>query len=201
MTFVDVPAVSTQRDVRTRLVEIANESAESRSQVVETLVRLLEDPGSKEESDPAYRWTAAVRVLGELKATEAINVLVQNLNETGESALSRGYRPVVGALRKIGKPAVPRLIEALSSDQATIRSEATSALALLGQPAFDEIEEALLNGSAYAKEGAAMALAFNGGRRARSNIQRAIQRETNPESLAKLKDALEAMCKNWGHCN
>lgn len=95
-----------------RLLEIAGESDESRSRVVQALIKVLEDPESKYEGEPAGRWTMAVRVLGELRATEAVEKLANNLDQTGEHAalISQHYQPVVRAIAIIGEPAVPRLI-------------------------------------------------------------------------------------------
>jgi hypothetical protein len=82
----------------------------------------------------ATKWVAAVRLLGELRATEAIDALVENLDQSGQNAvtLSINFRPVRGAVIKIGEPAIPRLISALSNPKPSIRYEAAWALNEIG---------------------------------------------------------------------
>ena len=68
---VQSPGSDTQQRVSDELLQIANESSQSRSQVVEALIRVLEESPSAEESLIAYRWTTAVNLLGDLRAIEA----------------------------------------------------------------------------------------------------------------------------------
>ena len=97
-------------------------------------MRVLEDPTAKKEMLLATRWITAVRLLGALKATEAIDSLIENLDETGQTAIvvSISFRPVTSALINIGNPALPKLIEALSHQKPSIRREAASAIAGIG---------------------------------------------------------------------
>lgn len=194
------PSSETQQRVLGGLSGIASESQESRSQVIESLIGVLEDPVSKGESAIAPRWTTAVNLLGDLRATEAIEVLVRNLDETGQNGvvISLHYRPVARALAAIGAPAIPRLIEALSDEKPDLRSEAASTLARIGSPAINKLKEALHQGSADTKGGAALALAWIGGPEAEAAIKHAIETETDQEALSKLMDALKEMRRRWG---
>jgi len=120
------PSLEDQRQVPARLLEIAHESAESRAKVIERLIDVVEDPAAQDEWPIATAWMTAVDLLGALRATEAMDVLVENLNRTGQNGiiLSIHIRPVYSALVKIGEPAVPKLIEALSHPKPSIRTEA-----------------------------------------------------------------------------
>jgi hypothetical protein len=57
-------SIQTQEDVQKHLIQIANQSSESRSQVIQSLMEVIEDPQTKKEAIIAHRWTVAVHVLG-----------------------------------------------------------------------------------------------------------------------------------------
>jgi HEAT repeat protein len=197
------PTLETQDEVREGLKKIAAESGEGRSEVIRSLVAILEDSA---ESKPdvsapfgsALRWTAAVRLLGELRATEAIDALVSRLDQTGEFGIisSIHYRPVSTALTNIGEPAVPRLIETLSDRESEIRLYAASTLASIGQPAVAKLKNALRNHDAKLRGGAALALAWIGGNQVKASIENAIRRETDPDALNEMKYALKEIRGN-----
>jgi HEAT repeat protein len=124
------PSVEDQRQVPEKLLEIAARSAESRARVIDRLMDVVEDLSAKHEFPMATLWMKAVSVLGELKATEAVDVLVNTLDHTGQTGIivSIHRHPVRTALVKIGEPALPKLIEALAHAKPAIRTEAASAL-------------------------------------------------------------------------
>lgn len=120
------PSVEDQRQIPGQLLKIAGQSAESRAQVIDELMDFVDDISAKEEIMIATAWMTAVDVLGDLKATEAVEVLVNNLDHTGQNGLimSIHIHPVYSALVKIGEPAVPKLVEALAHPNPFIRTEA-----------------------------------------------------------------------------
>jgi HEAT repeat protein len=199
-TVIKGPSLNTQQHVRDRLQQLANESSESRAVVIDALIRILEDPNLREEFVTAHRWTTAVYVLGELRAIEGIEQLVKSLDHTGENGIisSIHYRPVTSAIAKIGEPAIPRLIEALSDEKEGTRHHAASALARIGRQTIVKLREALHYGSAETKGGAALALAWIGGDEARAAVEHAIESETDEEALSKLKEGLKEMRRVWG---
>jgi HEAT repeat protein len=142
----------------------------------------------------------AVDLLGDLRATEAIDILVRNLNETGQNGIviSLHYRPVASAIAAIGAPAIPRLIVALSDEDRGIRWEAASTLARIGSAAVNPLEEALSQDNADTKAGAALALTWIGGPEAEAAFKHAIETEMDPETLSKLKDALQEIHRRRG---
>ncbi|HEU4389581.1 MAG TPA: HEAT repeat domain-containing protein [Blastocatellia bacterium] len=197
---VQPPSLQSRRFVHDRLLQIANKSEEGRSLVVRASVDVVAQ-GVVETLVRDNKWTVAVNVLGDLKASEAVECLVKNLNETGgDLVISIHYQPVMEALEKIGKSAVPRLIEALSDDNSAIRLKAGLTLVRIGKPAVGKLEDALRDGNAETKGGAALALAYIGSRRARAAVRNAIERETDAGILAKLKEAQQAGCLRWGDC-
>lgn len=186
------PTEEITEKVRRRLAVIANESAESRASVIRALTNVLNTPDEDRDIARTTRWNVAVSLLGELKATEAIRDLVRNLNRTGEAVLTRPrIRPVEKALIRIGEPAIPILVEALS--QPDLRREATSTLGEIGQPALNRLLDALSHGSPPVRGGAALALSRIGGANARDAIQRALRAETNEEVKKELEEALRYM--------
>lgn len=200
-TITTAPSIQTQQDVHDSLLRIANQTSGSRSEVVEALLQVLEDPQAREESPIAYRWTIAVDVLGELKAVEAIDILIKNLDRTGQPGvcISLSYHPVARALAKIGEPAVPQLIEVLSSSSdEDIRSQAEVAIVNVGEPAIPEMQEVLYQGDARTRGRAALVLAWIGGKDTGTLIKDAMAREKDPEVLKKLKDALRELHSRWG---
>ena len=90
------------------------------------MLDVVEDPAAEDESPIADAWMAAVKVLGKLRATEALDVLVDHLDRTGQNGflMSIHIRPVYSALVNMGEPAVPKLIEALSHPKRDVRMEA-----------------------------------------------------------------------------
>jgi hypothetical protein len=120
------PSREVRRDVLARLLAVAGESAEARAEVIERLLDVVEDPAAQDESPIADAWMIAVKVLGKLRATEALDVLVDNLDRTGQNGelISIHIKPVYSALVDIGEPAVPKVIEALSHPKRAVRMEA-----------------------------------------------------------------------------
>jgi HEAT repeat protein len=187
---IGVPASDTIERVRTQLLLIADESPTSRKNAIDALRVVLNNPKSEFQVAAVYRWRIAVGLLGELKAIEAIDDLVRNLNWTGESAPVR-HPPVRAALVRIGEPAIPRLLSALSARDEFIRSEASEALGEIGDPAIVGLLEALSDGEPSARAGAAHALARIGGARARQAIESALRVETDQEVKKQLEYAVE----------
>ena len=87
------------------------------------MLDVVEDPAAEDESPIADAWMAAVKVLGKLRATEALDVLVDHLDRTGQNGflMSIHIRPVYSALVNMGEPAVPKLIEALAHPKRDVR--------------------------------------------------------------------------------
>jgi hypothetical protein len=195
------PSIETQQEVHDSLLSLANQTSESRYEIIEALLQVLEDPKAKTEGVIAERWTAAVNVLGELKAPEAIDVLVRNLDQTGQNGIcmSLGYHPVARALARIGEPAIPRLMAVWSSsDDETICHQAEVAIVNIGEPAIPNMQEALYRGDARTRGKAALVLAWIGGEDAGLAIKHAIMIEKDQEALKELKKALREIRRRWG---
>ncbi len=133
-TIINGPSLEIQQQVPQRLLEIANESTESRTTVIKALIKVVDKPRAKKRFMISHQWLTAIDVLGRLKATEAIDVLTKNINETdpGLTMVYVFHGPAVVALAQIGEPAVPRLVKALSRKKAAVRRESAYTLGLIG---------------------------------------------------------------------
>ena len=185
------PGPATLEEVRPKLIQIANQSPGSRKSVIDALIRVLNDP--KEEFDMAvYRWRFAAALLGELKATEAIDDLIRNITWTSYHGWPRIY-PVRAALIKIGEPAIPRLLVALSDSNEMRRWEASEALGEIGGPCVDGLLDVLARAGPHARSWAAHALALVGNARGREAIELALSVETDAEAKKHLEYAISHM--------
>ena len=145
-TIINGPSLEIQHQVPQRLLEIANESTESRTIVIKALIKVVDNPKAKKRLTISHQWLTAIKVLGRLRATEAIDVLTKNIDETDQSLtiVYVFHGPAVVALAEIGEPAVTRLVKALSRKKATVRREAAYTLGLIGGSAAERaLEKAL----------------------------------------------------------
>jgi|SRR5215813_3284519 len=187
---INPPDSDTMERVRARLVLIANESPDSRKSVISALIVVLNHPKTAEDFNTVDQWKFAVKLLGELKAVEAIDDLVNLLDRTGEDSPVR-RPPVRTALARIGKPAIPQLIAALINSNEVIRREASEALGEIGDPALDDLVNVLSRGGPSTRSGAALALSRIGGTRARTAIENALNVETDDEVKNQLAEAVD----------
>lgn len=86
-----------------------------------------------------------MNILGELRAKEAIEQLVEHLNDIeGPIGLSEHWYPAQHALHKIGPAAVPAVGRALSNPDPETRKYAAQTLGLIGgKAAREELQRAL----------------------------------------------------------
>jgi HEAT repeat protein len=132
--------------IRSKLLTLARHSRRLRAEVIRALIAVLEDAFNIHEKALFKAWYDAADVIGELRATQALDVLIKYLDFTsGDFSLSVDTRPAVKALVQIGKPAVPKLIAALSTaNRSSVRADAAEALGRIGSlKARQALERAL----------------------------------------------------------
>lgn len=134
----------TWESARRELLRLAKKSASLRSQVIEALLQVLRDPRTRQPGG-TRAWYSAASLLGELKAIEAVPILVANLDfNDGTIGLSLAHFPAAQAVTKIGKPAVPHLSKALFNSNRLIRQNAARALGEIDDKrAVEPLTEAL----------------------------------------------------------
>lgn len=127
---------------------LASKSARSRKQVIQELIKVTGESDARLRVTSAQyydAWKFATELLGELKATEALDVLIECIDcNDGFAGLSFDHYPALKAITVIGEPAVPKLTAALNHDRAATRSAAASALGTIGgAEAMEALESAL----------------------------------------------------------
>jgi hypothetical protein len=129
-----VPLSSRERDsVFNRLRADAKRSAKCRARVVNQLMAALNRPDLATEVDQATynTWQYGAYLLADLRATEALDLLIDHLNLT--DGLSITHHPVLGAVISFGPIAVPKLTRtAQNSPNIYIRKSAIFCIASIG---------------------------------------------------------------------
>jgi hypothetical protein len=136
------------KTARRKIRALARRDPNSREQVIRELITFIE--GSTERRRMEFgshyvAWEFAVRLVGELRATEAIDDLIGCIDcNDGVGGLSTDGFPALSALISIGKQAVPKLKEALYSDRPRTRAYAALGLSEIGGKEAKEALEAAL---------------------------------------------------------
>lgn len=121
---------------RHNLLNIAHQSTHCRQAVVRALIEAMDEPGLDFERQPSkYNlWREGSELLGELKAIEALDLLISHLDLTnGFHSSSMVFQPAILGIRKMGVPAIPKLAVALrQSSKPRIRLAAVYCLTDIG---------------------------------------------------------------------
>jgi hypothetical protein len=102
------------------LLAKARTTPECRTKVLTALMRAM-DQASKDTTNRNENyslWQHGADMLAELKATEALDLLIANIDLTDgwSTSLSEHHVPALAAILKIGAPAIPKLETVLSKD-------------------------------------------------------------------------------------
>lgn len=139
-----------REQAKKELRSLAGGSAESRKRVIRESIKVVEASDTLLRATSAAHydaWKFAAELLGELKATEALDALIACINcNDGIGGLSSYRFPALRAIIMIGPEAVPKLTEALGDVRPTTRSYAALALGEIGgDRAKKALEQALLS--------------------------------------------------------
>jgi HEAT repeat protein len=122
-------STSDRREAREALLTFSSKSVEARQCVIDKLLRIARVSDGYVELQRFTEWREATGILGTLKATEALDTLIACLHcGDGTFGLSLDRFPATKALVGIGPEAVPKLAEALESDEPLRRYLAAAAL-------------------------------------------------------------------------
>ncbi len=129
-----------QAQAMLRLRTLAQRSVDNRVSIIRALIEAMSDPRAEFDTR-----RACITLLGDLKATEAIDTLIKHLADLhGVTGFSEHYFPAVEALHKIGQPAIPALSGALGDPDPNTRKYAAEALILIGgKVAQERLQQAL----------------------------------------------------------
>jgi HEAT repeat protein len=129
-----------------KLIEEAKESQECRDAIINELMLALKEADLQNDQSAFLLWARGSAILGNLKAVEALDLLIDHLDLTdGLFSASMVHQPVVPAVQRMGEVAIPKLGFALKHHpKRDIRLAA--ALCLLdidGPQALKEVNSAL----------------------------------------------------------
>lgn len=136
--------MSERHEAKNEILTSSNKSVDSRKYAIKELLKLAKlQSGCIEvltSNERFFEWEIAVDILGTLKAAEAIDVLIENLDCSKATTLSPTAYPATKAIMRIGSEAVPKLSEALTRKPVRVRFMAVQALYGIGG---DEAKAAL----------------------------------------------------------
>ena len=95
-----------------RLEENATISAKCREEVIGALIEAMDKPKIDLLQD-FHLWRYGAALLGKLKATESLDLLISHLNLTDGTSVNVSHYPAMEGLIKFGPPAIPKLSAAL----------------------------------------------------------------------------------------
>jgi len=134
------------------LLSFANQSTAQRDSIVQSLIA---DVNKHDELngthailfDTLIYWIRVTRVFDELKATEALDVMIRCIHCGNEQTGSQNVRPAFSALANLGSLAVPKLAAALRTHpDYYVRSQIALCLGEIGGPeATKALKQALRN--------------------------------------------------------
>ena len=128
---------------RSTLLNYAKRSPTCRNQVIGVLMQGMDQPNLNFEKDIAsYNvWKEGSQLLGELKATEALDLLISHLAMTnGFHNASMVFQPAILGVRQYGPVAIPKLEGALrQSPNRDIRMAAAYCLTVIGGPSAADV--------------------------------------------------------------
>jgi HEAT repeat protein len=122
---------------KNEIIALSGRSPESRQYTIKELIKVVAVPGGRaeliESPQRFSEWREAINILGTLRATEAIDVLIDCLDcNNGSSGLGPGRYPATVAIIKTGEEAIPKLTVALEQKPEGIRFMAVQALYSIG---------------------------------------------------------------------
>jgi HEAT repeat protein len=129
-----------------KLTDEAAHSRECRDAVINDLIQALNHADLQNDASAFFLWARGSGILGELKAVEALDLLIDHLDvNDGLFSASMVHQPVVPAVEKMGEVAVPKLGFALKHHpKRDIRLAAALCLAAIdGSEALHELNSAL----------------------------------------------------------
>lgn len=136
LTSKDISEVD---QARTKLLRNADESEQCRAAVITALMKAMDRPkiDFTHDRDIYHLWLYGARLLGSLKASEAIDLLVSHLDLIDETyfSTSMNHQPALVGLIEMGPIAVPKLDATLRHHpDSEIRFYAVYCIATIGGP-------------------------------------------------------------------
>ena len=122
---------------RATFLRAADKSAQCKQQIVSSIMKAMDRPGLDIARDQAsyYLWREGSELLGELKASEALDLLISHMGmNDGEWSVSMVHQPALGGIIEMGPIAIPKLRMALGSQDPATRHDVVYCIAQIGGP-------------------------------------------------------------------
>lgn len=151
---------------RNSLLNGAKQSHECRTRIIQALIAAMQQSSAEANADRRRYslWDNGADVLARLRANEALDLLIANLDLTDGFSISLSHYPAVGAVIAIGQTAIPKLQLVLSQDR-----------------------------SPYKRKFAVFCIASIGGAKAKDVLTKASHLETDPCVKKVMSTSLEMM--------
>ena len=123
---------------RSTFINAAGKSAQCKQQIVSLIMQAMDKPGLdiRRNQGDYYLWREGSTLLGELKATEALDLLISHMGMSdGEWSVSMVHQPALGGIIEMGPIAIPKLTVVLGSQDPAMRHDAVYCIAQIGGPA------------------------------------------------------------------
>jgi hypothetical protein len=120
---------------RNALLKVANKSNACKQAIVHSLIVAMDQPNLDFERHipDYYLWREGSQLLGELRAVEALDLLISHLDLTnGFHSSSMVFQPAILGVRQMGQVAIPKLALALQHAKPSIRLAAAYCLTEIG---------------------------------------------------------------------
>ena len=124
-------AQAAQRSLR----RLANHSSECRKRIIAAVMKAMDKPNLdlRQDQASANLWREGARLLGDLKATQSLDLLLSHIKITdGEWSVSMVHQPALGGIIQMGPLAIPRLKPLLRSEDWETRQYAVYCLFWIG---------------------------------------------------------------------
>jgi hypothetical protein len=138
---------------RETLLNEARRSAGCRNGLIAAVMSAMDKPDQEFDRDPVRMypiWREGAKLLGDLKAAQAVDLLVSHLYlKTGSYSMTMSHRPAIWGIIKMGELAIPNLSAVLREcPDPTIRLLAVYCISSIGgQGAMTVLEQSLASES------------------------------------------------------
>ena len=119
----------------TTFIKAAGKSARCRQQIISSIMQVMDKPGLdiRRNQGEYYLWREGSTLLGKLKATEALDLLISHMGMSdGEWSVSMVHQPALGGIIQMGPIAIPKLRAVLGSQDPATRHDAVYCITQIG---------------------------------------------------------------------
>lgn len=139
------------QEAQTILRRSSKQSSTCRQQIIAAVMKAMDKPGLDISRDQAsnYLWREGAVLLGDLKATQSLDLLLSHIEMTdGSWSSTMSQQPALSGIIRMGPVAIPKLQKLLRNQNWQTRQDAVFCIANIGGPsALRAIKAAVVNES------------------------------------------------------